>query len=127
MKIAISSSGDNLQSGVDPRFGRCKNFIIIEISYMSLTVHQNSAQFVGHGAGTKAAQDLLQFGVSAVISGNMGPNAFQVLSAANIKMYTGSGTIENVVEAFKKGQLIEVIQPSNAGHMGRGSGRGRRF
>ncbi|MHA1123335.1 MAG: NifB/NifX family molybdenum-iron cluster-binding protein [Candidatus Heimdallarchaeota archaeon] len=96
MKIAISSSGDNLQSGVDPRFGRCKNFIIIEISDMSLTVHQNS------------------------------PNAFQVLSAANIKMYTGLGTIENAVKSFKKGDLIEVTQPSNAGHMGRGSGRGRR-
>lgn len=126
MKIAISSSGDNLQSAVDPRFGRCKNFIIIEISDMSLAVHQNSAQFVGHGAGTKAAQDLLKFGVSALISGNIGPNAFQVLSAANIRMYTSSGTIENTVEAFKKGDLVEMTQPSNAGHMGRGSGRGRR-
>ncbi|MCK5046075.1 MAG: NifB/NifX family molybdenum-iron cluster-binding protein, partial [Candidatus Heimdallarchaeota archaeon] len=121
MKIAISSSGDNLQSAVDSRFGRCMNFIIIEISEMSLTVHQNSAQFVGHGAGTKAAQDLLKFGVSAVISGNIGPNAFQVLRAANIRMYTSSGTIENAVEAFKKGNLVEMTHPSNAGHMGRGS------
>lgn len=127
MKIAISSNGDNLQSGVDPRFGRCKNFIIIEISGMSLIVHQNSAQFEGHGAGTKAAQDLLKLGISAVISGNIGPNAFQVLSAANIKVYTSTGIVEQAVEAFKKGYLIEVTQPSNAGHMGRGSGRGRRF
>ena len=109
MRIALSSSGDNLQSAVDPRFGRCKNFIIIEISEMSLAVHENGAQFVGHGAGTKAAQDLLKFGVSAIISGNIGPNAFQVLSAANIRMYTSSGSIENAVEAFKKGNLISSL------------------
>jgi len=127
MKIAISSSGDDLQSGVDPRFGRCKNFIIIEISEMSFTVHQNSAQFVGHGAGTKAAQDILKLGISAVISGSVGPNAFQVLSAANIEMYTSSGTVKNAVKAFKKKQLSEVTQPSRAGHLGRGSGRGRSF
>jgi predicted Fe-Mo cluster-binding NifX family protein len=126
MKIAISSNGDNLKSDVDPRFGRCKNFLIIEISGMSITIHQNSAQFEGHGAGTKAAQDLLKLGISTVISGNIGPNAFQVLSAANIKMYTSTGTIENAVQAFKKGYLIEITQPSNAGHMGRGSGRGKR-
>ena len=89
MRIAVSSSGDNLQSGIDPRFGRCKNFIIIEISDMSYFVFENEAQFVGHGAGTKAAQDLMKHKIAAVISGNFGPNAFQVLYCRIVSLFLG--------------------------------------
>jgi predicted Fe-Mo cluster-binding NifX family protein len=126
MKIAVSSNGDNLQSGVDPRFGRCRNFIIVELDNMSFFAYENEAQYVGHGAGTKAAQDLMKHKISAVISGNFGPNAFQVLNSASIEMYSGSGTVEMAVEEFKRGKLAVISQPSKAGHMGRGSGRGRR-
>ena len=127
MKIAVSSSGDNLQSGIDPRFGRCRNFIIIEIDDMSFFTIENSAQYVGHGAGTKAAQDLMRHKITAVISGNFGPNAFQVLNSANIEMYSSSGSVEMAVESFKRGELVEVNQPSRAGHMERSSGRSRGF
>lgn len=129
MKIAISSMGTNLESDIDPRFGRCNNFIIIENSNLSFKFFENKAQYEGHGAGISAAQFLINHKVDVVISGNIGPNAFQALSSANIKMYIGSGVIRNAIEKFNNGNLSPLTQPSKSMYgrgMSRGSGQGRR-
>jgi predicted Fe-Mo cluster-binding NifX family protein len=82
------------------------------------------------GAGIQAAQTLTKKGVDVLITGNVGPNAFQALSAAGIKIVTGaSGTVREVVEKYKRGELSETGAPTVKGHfgmgIGRGSGRGR--
>jgi predicted Fe-Mo cluster-binding NifX family protein len=61
-----------------------------------------------------------------VLTGNVGPNAFQALSSAGIKIVTGaSGTVREVIERYKRGELKETSTPTVRGHHGMGMGRGR--
>jgi predicted Fe-Mo cluster-binding NifX family protein len=88
----------------------------------------NESFHAAHGAGIQAAQKVANMGVEAVITGNVGPNAFNVLSATGIKIITGaSGSAREAVERYKSGQLRETGNPTVGGHfgMGKGSGRGR--
>jgi len=114
MKIAVSSTGSTLDSEVDPRFGRCAYFIIIvDPDTMEWEAISNEAAQMGGGAGIKAAQLVADKGAKAVISGNYGPNAFQSLMAANIKVFTGaSGSVRDAIDKYKKGQLNESTEPS---------------
>jgi predicted Fe-Mo cluster-binding NifX family protein len=71
------------------------------------------------GAGIQAAQTLVNEDLAAVLTGNIGPNAFQTLTAAGIKVYTGvSGTIRGAVNQFKNGGLKETASPSVGSHFG---------
>ena len=127
MKIAVSSLQDGLNSQIDPRFGRCQYFIIVDPETMKFKVVSNAANTSSHGAGIQAAQIVKDQGVSAIITGNIGPNAFQALSAAEIGLITGaSGTVREVVEKYKKGELKATDTPTVGGHFGMGGGRGRR-
>ncbi len=115
MKICITSEGKTLDSRVDPRFGRCQNFIFFDIDTGTLEALENTnAQFQG-GAGIQSAQLVNSKDAKAVLTGNVGPNAFQTLSAAGIRIYTGvSGTVQEAVEAFKSGKL-KITESPNAG------------
>jgi len=113
MKIAVTSTGGNLDSQIDPRFGRCQYFIIVNPETMEFEVVQNPNIQAGGGAGIATAQMIAQKGVNTVITGNVGPNAFQTLSAAGIKIIVGaSGTVRDVIEKYKKGELKSTIGPS---------------
>ena len=125
MKVAISTAGNSLDANVDPRFGRCNHFIIINTSDMSYNVISNDAQYEGHGAGVSAAQKIIQQDIDAIISGNIGPNAFQVIRAANVKIYTFSGTVKDAINKLLDNQLIAQTRPTNTGHFGMGAGRGQ--
>jgi len=131
MKIGISSTGKDLDAQVDSRFGRCRYFLIVDTDTMSFEYISNESAMASGGAGIQAAQSVAKAGVEAVITGNMGPNAFQTLSAAGIKVVTGvSGTVKDAVEKYKKGELKETTAPSVGSHFGmggsgRGFGRGR--
>ena len=126
MRIALTSKLNNLESEIDPRFGRCKYFIIIDIETMSFESISNESSIASGGAGIKAAQTISKTGAEAVITGNMGPNAFQTLSAAGIKVFIGAnGTIKEAIEQYKKGQLEKLESPSVDSHFGmKASGRG---
>ncbi|MBS7631399.1 NifB/NifX family molybdenum-iron cluster-binding protein [Candidatus Bathyarchaeota archaeon] len=130
MKIAISSSGKDLESFIDPRFGRCSYFIIVDTDTLSYELLPNSTVEALHGAGIQAAQLIVSKGVNAVLTGNIGPNALNAFSAAGIDVYTGaSGIIKDVLERFKRGELSSSVKPTVGGHFvqgGRGMGRGRR-
>jgi len=127
MKIAVSAAGGSLDSPVDPRFGRCQYFIIVDTETMSFEAVQNMSADSMSGAGIQAAQDMAGRGVGAVITGNIGPNAYQVLSSAGIRILIGaSGTVREAVEMFKRGQLQDATIPGSPG-FGPGSGRGRGF
>ncbi len=130
MKIAVCSAGEALDSPLDPRFGRCANFVIVDTDSLSFEAVENTAAQNAQGAGIQAAQQLSSRGLSAVIAGNFGPNAFQALTAAGIKAVTGAeGTVRDAVEQFKKGQLQEISGATVSAHSGMGGGgrgRGRR-
>ena len=107
MKVAVSSNGKNLDAQLDPRFGRCHFFLIVHPDDMSFEAFNNESSAQGSGAGIQAAQFLASQGVAAVITGNCGPNAVQTLSAAGIELFGGqAGTVREVVERFKNGNLI---------------------
>lgn len=131
MKICVSSTGEDLNANVDPRFGRCQYFLIVDADTMDFESISNESAMASGGAGIQAAQTVAKTGVEVVITGNMGPNAFQTLSAAGLKIFTGAtGTINEVVEKYKKGEIGETEAPSVGGHFGmggtgRGLGRGR--
>jgi len=126
MKIAISATAANLDADVDPRFGRCQYFVIVNPDTMEFEPLENSGAMAGSGAGIVTAQTIAGKGVEAVLTGNCGPNAYQVLSAANIKVVTGvSGKVRQAVEDYKSGKLQTSSQPNVPGHFGMGGGMGR--
>ncbi|MBN1328205.1 MAG: NifB/NifX family molybdenum-iron cluster-binding protein [Candidatus Heimdallarchaeota archaeon] len=126
MKIAISTMGNTLNSDIDPRFGRCQNFIIVDTDDLSFEVITNEAQFDGHGAGLRSSQNIINKGIKAVISGSVGPNAFEVLKASNIYIYTATGQILEAIKKLKAGTLPMLTYPQKAtGGRGQGAGMGR--
>jgi predicted Fe-Mo cluster-binding NifX family protein len=126
MKICVSAASNSLDSPIDPRFGRCPYFVIVDSENMQFEVIQNIASGATGGAGIQAAQTIASKGAEALITGNVGPNAFQALSAAGIKIVTGAfGTVREIVEKYKKGELRETGAPTVGGHFGMGRGRGR--
>ena len=106
MRIAVTSSGPDLDSPVDPRLGRAMYFVVVDTDTLNYESHPNPAAQAASGAGIMAAQFLASLGVSHVITGNAGPNASQALGAAGIQILTGiSGTVRQAVDAFKRGEL----------------------
>jgi predicted Fe-Mo cluster-binding NifX family protein len=119
MKIAITSSGDNLDSQIDPRFGRCQYFVIVNPDTMDFEAMQNESAMASGGAGIQAAQTIVNVGINAVITGNVGPNAFEVLSASGIETMTGaSGTVRHGLELYKSGGLQSSAGATVGAHAG---------
>lgn len=126
MKICITSMGEDINAEVDPRFGRCKYFLIVDTETMDAESVSNEGISSSGGAGIQAAQMVAKTGAVTVITGNIGPNAFQTLTAAGIKVITGvNGNINQVVDKFKKGELKEINSPSVGSHFGMGGRTGR--
>ena len=118
MKLAITSSGKDLDSQMDLRFGRAKGFIIYETDNDTFEFIDNVQNLeAAQGAGIQAAQNVVNKNVSAVISGHCGPKAFKVLSTSGVKIYTAEeGKISEVLEKFKKGELKESTSADVEGH-----------
>lgn len=125
MKVAVSATGPTLDSQVDPRFGRCPYFLIVDTETMQFEALENPAQYAGGGAGIQAAQMVAGKGVSVVLTGNVGPNAYQALSAAGIQIITGVyGTVREAVTKYKEGSLQSASAPTAPMHFGFGAGYG---
>lgn len=124
MKIAVTASGPALDDNVEARFGRCTYFLIIDTDTMELEPIQNPNISLGGGAGTQSAQLMSSKGVSSVLTGNCGPNAFRVFGAAGINVITGvNGNVRNAVEQFKSGSLSHSSGPNVQSHFGMGGGK----
>ncbi len=119
MKVAISSSGKDLDSLIDPRFGRCPYFVIVESDNMSFEVFDNESIALGGGAGIQSAQFISSKGAKAVITGNCGPNAVQTLSAAGVELYFGNtGIVREVLEKYNSGSLTPTNKANVSDHSG---------
>ena len=118
MKVAVTSRGSDLSSQVDPRFGRAANFIVVDTDTDEFSAHDNTQNMnAAQGAGIQAGRTVVDLGVEAVLTGNVGPKAFTTLQAANIKVYPGaSGTVKEAVEKFKAGQLSPAGGANVQGH-----------
>lgn len=126
MKVAVSSEGDQLDSLIDPRFGRCAYFLIVEIEDMSFDAFPNDSIALGGGAGIQSAQFVVSKGAKVVITGNCGPNALRTLSAAGIELFVGqTGSVREAIENYRRGDLRSTSEPNVSGHCGMGRGLGR--
>ncbi len=111
MKIAISSKGKDLTGEVDNVFGRCPYFLIVEIEDKELKgfeAVENASVNQKGGTGISAAQNIVEKGVSAVITGNVGPRAFDVLKQFNIQVYSGIGPVKEVLQKCRDGKLEKI-------------------
>lgn len=127
MKVCIVALGNELNSQVSPRFGRAPFFIILNEEGEIEEALKNPGVRAMRGAGVAAAQEISSRGVGALVCGNVGPNAFGALAAANIKIFSIPAGI-SVKEAFnkwKEDKLTLVEAPRTFGGFGRGSGPGR--
>ena len=95
MKICITSSGETVESLLDPRFGRCSYFVVADLESGEHTVIPNEAGISGGGAGISSGQLMVEKGVEAIVTGNVGPNAMNVLKAAGISIYRGKNNGNN--------------------------------
>ena len=113
MNICVTSQGDSLEAQVDPRFGRCQYFIIVDAESFEFEAIKNSNVDAMGGAGIQSGQFVAGKGVKAVLTGNVGPNAFQTLQAAGIEVISGvSGTIKQAVERYKNAEFKSSQGPS---------------
>jgi predicted Fe-Mo cluster-binding NifX family protein len=112
MKIAVSARGPALSSELDPCFGRAVYFVVVDTDTGELSAHDNSQNVrAAHGAGTLAAQDIVNCGVEGLITGNITPDAASALKAGNVKVYKQTwGTVRDGIECFKAGRLA-VLPP----------------
>lgn len=129
MKLAVSTAGQDLHARLDPRFGRCSYFLIIDPDTMEFEVFDNAYAALGSGAGIQAAQFVASKGAGAVITGHCGPKAMEVLSAGGIQVFAGQdGSVNDVVRAYKNGELTPTTVATTDMHAGMGgrggSGRG---
>ena len=121
MKVCISSNGSSVDSIMDPRFGRAAYFAIADTGTMDFEIIENTAAASGGGAGITSGQLMVDKGVQALVTGNVGPNAMNVLRAAEIDVYKGYPiSVKENLERFKKGLLekIDTTVPEHSGLQG---------
>ena len=118
MKVAVTAQERELSSQIDPRFGRAKFLIVVNTETDTLKIHDNTVNLnAAQGAVIQTGQNIANLGVDAVITGNVGPNAFRTLHAAKIKVFlTEKQTIQEAIDSFKVGKLKEVNQANVKGH-----------
>ncbi|MBU4337879.1 MAG: NifB/NifX family molybdenum-iron cluster-binding protein [Actinobacteria bacterium] len=137
MKIAISVTGNDLSAEIDPRFGRARGFLFVDDDAEGFEYAANPNIDASGGAGIQTSQMVVDRGTEAVITGNVGPNAYRVLEAAGVKVFTGaSGKADEVLAEYKSGKLTAAgsatvgekfgMGPSGVGGPGMGRGGGGR-
>ena len=124
MKIVLTTVSPNLETDIDPRFGRAANLLVIDTDTLEWNAESNPGAGASGGAGIRAAQFVADQHAQAAISGDFGPHAFETLQAAGIAMYI-YGDCQNAfqaIERFKAGQLQQVGGPTrgecDSGHHG---------
>ena len=118
MKIAITATGRDMSSNVDPWFGRAKYFMVVDTDTNESAAHDNTPNLnAAQGAGIQAGEAVVRLGAEAVITGNVGPKAFRILNAAGIPVYRcGPMTEADAVREFKVGEWTAITAANVDGH-----------
>ncbi len=118
MKLAVTSQVEGIQSAVDPRFGRAKYFVIVDLGTNEAKTVGNSVNLnAAQGAGIQAAKAIIDLGIKALITGHTGPKAFAALQAGGVAVYTATGgTVAEALEQFKAGTLKAMAGANVEGH-----------
>lgn len=118
MKIAVTSQGNDLDSQVDPRFGRAAYLLIVDSENLDFEVIDNTENRNAlKGAGIQAASNLSSKGAGVLLTGFCGPNAFKTLQAAGIKVAdNASGTVREAINAFLEGKVAFADEANVEGH-----------
>jgi predicted Fe-Mo cluster-binding NifX family protein len=125
MKIAITCCGKTLDDPLDFRFGRAANILYMDRETLQYTAVSNDAAASASGAGIAAAQAVIDRGVDAVITGQLGPNALNVLREGDVELYQGiTASVRLNIEALKEGKLQRITE-SGPAHHGQGRHGGR--
>lgn len=111
MKICISSQGEQRGSNVDPRFGRCAYFAFYDTDSGEYSFEPNRFAAGVGGVGVQTSQYMAEKEVRAILTGQVGPNAFKTLNAAGVDVYPeADGTVEQAVQAFLNGEYQKAGQ-----------------
>ncbi|MBN1297664.1 NifB/NifX family molybdenum-iron cluster-binding protein [bacterium] len=118
MKILITASHNAMDAPVDSRFGRAPWFAVVDLDTDSIVFVENSQNLNAmQGAGIQSGQNAVQLGVSAVITGHVGPKAFTVLQAAGITIHQAPvSTVTEAVDQFRNGMLPILDTSDKPGH-----------
>jgi len=118
MKIAVPCQGENLDAQMDSRFGRAAAFLIYDSETKDVQIIPNGeARDAPGGAGVLAGGIVVQSGAQVLLSGNVGPRAFDVLTRGGVKVYMAVfQTVREAIEAYQKGQLSESEGANKPGH-----------
>ena len=118
MKVAVTAQGRDLDSLVDPRFGRARYFLLIDTATGEFTAHDNVQNLnAPQGAGIQAAQTVVQLGAEAVLTGNVGPKAFATLQAGQVAIHPGAtGTVRQALEEWRSGHIPPAAKANVEGH-----------
>ena len=105
MKIGVSATGGSMEAQVEPRFGRCPYFLIVDTDTMEFEAFSNPATTLAGGAGPRTVQEFKQRGAEVILTGNVGPNAQTALEQSGMQVVTGvTGTVREAVERYKAGK-----------------------
>lgn len=118
MKVAITAQGPNLDSPVDPRFGRARYFLLFDTETGQFTVHDNVQNLnAPQGAGIQAAQAVVEIGAEALLTGHVGPKAFATLKAGKVAIHAGAaGVVRQALEEFRSGRIQPTTKADVEGH-----------
>jgi predicted Fe-Mo cluster-binding NifX family protein len=114
-KIAITSEGPAPDDLVDTRFGRAAGFVVVDLESMETRYIDNGqTQVMAQGTGIRAAELMAGAGVSCILTGFVGPKAFQALSAAKIRVVQNMDgmTVRQAVERYQKGAVKPADGPN---------------
>lgn len=118
MKIAVTSKGTDLDSEVDPRFGRAAYILVVDSETFAFEALDNQSNVNAlKGAGIQAASMINDKGAQILLTGFCGPNAFKTLKAANISVANdASGSVREAVKNYLGGRLTLSERANAEGH-----------
>ncbi len=110
MKIALTTTGQDLNAPMDARFGRAARFLIYDTEEKTAALLENSHGEAAQGAGIKAAETIVRAGASLLITGDCGPKAFNALKQAGVKIFSAKDVSgQKALDLFSNGQLREIL------------------
>jgi predicted Fe-Mo cluster-binding NifX family protein len=119
VKIVVAANGTGLEAHVSPVFGRCPDLVFVDTDTMHFEAIVNPEGTALRGTGIQAAEFVVERGAQAVVTGNVGPNAFRVLQASGVPAYLcGGGTVREAIVAYEAGQLQTAQEASVPTHSG---------